>query len=125
MIELRHLACTCNFGSFLEEAIRDRLVCRMTSHSTQKKLLTEKNLTLQSVIDITTAAEMAILDHPKQESAASVQSEVHSVSYTKVCNVCGKRAHTGNRYNFHTMTCYKCGKQGHLQIVCRGQGSHQ
>ena len=27
VIELRHLARTCNFGGFLEEAIRDRLVC--------------------------------------------------------------------------------------------------
>ena len=121
VIELRRLARTCNFGGFLEEAIRDRLVCGMTSYSTQKKLLTEKNLTLQRAIDIATAAEMAILDHP-QESTASVQSEVHSVSYTKVCNVCGKRGHTGNRCKFCTMTCYKCGQQGHLQVVCRDQG---
>ena len=108
VIELRRLARMCNFGGFLEEAIRDRLVCRITSHSTQKKLLTEKNLTLQRAIEIATAAEIAILDHP-QESAASVQSEVHSVSYTKLCNVCGKRGHTGNRCKFRALTCYKCG----------------
>ena len=93
----------------------------MTSHSTQKKLIIEKNLTLQRAIDIATAAEMAILDHP-QELAASVQSEVHSVSYTKLCNVCGKLGHTGNRCKFRALTCYKCGQQGHLQAVCRDQG---
>ena len=101
-----------------EEALRDRLVCGMTSSSTQKKLLAEKNLTLQRAIDIAIAAEMATLDH-QQETTLSVQSEVHNVSYTKVCNACGKRGHTANRCRFRTVTCYKCGKQGHLQVVCK------
>ena len=80
VIELRRLSRTCNFGGFLEEALRDRLVCGMTSSSTQKKLLAEKNLTLQRAIDIIIAAEMATLDH-QQETVLSVQSEVHNVSY--------------------------------------------
>ena len=63
---------------------------------------------------------MTILDH-QQESAVFVEGEVHSVSYTKLCNVCGKRGHTVNRCEFRTMTCYKCGQQGHLQVVCMEQ----
>ena len=47
---------------------------------------------------------------------------MHSVSYTKLCNVCGKRGHTGNRCKFRALTCYKCGQQGHLQAACRDQG---
>ena len=69
MIELRHLARTRKFGGFLEEALRDRLVCGMTSSSTQKKLLAEKNLTLQRAIDITIAAEMATLDHQQETTS--------------------------------------------------------
>ena len=122
VIELRCLPSTCNFRGFLEEALRNCLVCRMTSSSTQKKLLAKKNLTLQRAIDIAIAAEMAILDH-QQEIVVSVQSEVHSefhsVSYTKVCNACGKQGHTANRCRFCIMTCYKCGIQGHLQVVCK------
>ena len=45
VMELRRLARTCKFGGFLEEALRDRLVCGMTSGSTQKKLLVAKNRT--------------------------------------------------------------------------------
>ena len=41
------IARTCNCGGFLEE---DLLVCEMTSHSTQKKLPTERNLTLQLIL---------------------------------------------------------------------------
>ena len=39
LIELQWLAHTCNFGNFLEQALRDHLVCGMTNSSTQKKLL--------------------------------------------------------------------------------------
>ena len=36
VIELRHLARTCNFGNFLDKALRDRLVCSLANCSTQK-----------------------------------------------------------------------------------------
>ena len=120
VIELRRLARTCNFGGFLEEALRDRLVCGMTSSSTQKKLLAEKDLTLQRAIDIATAAEMAVLDH-QQEATVSHQSEMHSIRYKSACTTCGKRGHATNKCRFRLMTCYKCGKQGHLQAVCKEQ----
>ena len=47
--ELRRLAATCSFGSFLEEALRDRLVCGVLSEAMQRKLLTEADLTLSNV----------------------------------------------------------------------------
>ena len=50
------------FWWFLEEALRDCLVCGITSSSTQKKLLAEKDLTLLKAINIATATEMAVLD---------------------------------------------------------------
>ena len=61
MMELQHLAHTCDFGQFLEEALRDRLVCGLSNSSIQKKLLSENDLTLQRAIDIVTVAEMAVL----------------------------------------------------------------
>ena len=48
LMELRRLAHTCEFGQFLEEALRDRLVCGLNNSSIQKKLLSEKDLTLHS-----------------------------------------------------------------------------
>ena len=48
VIELRRLARTCKFGNFLDEAIRDRLVCGLANGGTQKKLLAEKDLTLKN-----------------------------------------------------------------------------
>ena len=61
LIELRCLAWTCSFGNFLEEALRDLFICSLAHSCTQKKLLIEKDLTLQKAIEIAMAAEMVIL----------------------------------------------------------------
>ena len=61
VIELRLVAWTFSFGNFLEETLRDRLICDLAHCGTQKKLLTEKDLTLQKAIEMATAAEMTIL----------------------------------------------------------------
>ena len=44
LIELRRLARSCDFGDFLEQALRDRFVCGLANTSVQKRLLTEKIL---------------------------------------------------------------------------------
>ena len=40
---LKHLAATCQFGTLLSEALRDRFVCGLRSKEIQKKLLTEEH----------------------------------------------------------------------------------
>ena len=40
---MKHLASTCQFGTHLNEALRDRFVCGLRSKETQKKLLTEEH----------------------------------------------------------------------------------
>ena len=41
MVELRRLAARCEFGTFLDQALRDRLVFGIRSEYTQKQLLTQ------------------------------------------------------------------------------------
>lgn len=43
---LRRLSIRCEFGAFLNEALRDRFVCGMWSEAIQKKLLAEDGLTV-------------------------------------------------------------------------------
>ena len=57
--ELRALGEYCDFGSTIEDMIRDRLVCGINDHGIQRRLLQESNLTYQSAYDIAQAMETA------------------------------------------------------------------
>ncbi|XP_074030329.1 uncharacterized protein [Leptinotarsa decemlineata] len=46
---LKNLAKFCEFGEFLNDSLRDRLVCGLKSENIKRRLLTEENLTLESV----------------------------------------------------------------------------
>ena len=43
---LRRLATHCNFGNYLEDALRDHFVCGPRNEAMQKRLLSEADLTL-------------------------------------------------------------------------------
>ena len=58
--ELRVLGEYCDFGTTIENMIRDRLVCGINDHEIQRRLLQESNLTYQSAYDIVQAMETAL-----------------------------------------------------------------
>ncbi|XP_054283502.1 uncharacterized protein LOC129000566 [Macrosteles quadrilineatus] len=59
VIELKRLASQCNFNTFLEEALRDRLVCGLTNEAIQRKLLTESDLTFTRAVEVAVSMELA------------------------------------------------------------------
>ena len=53
VVELRRIASRCEFGEYLTEALRDRLVCGLRSEPAQRKLLGEGGaLSLERAIEI-------------------------------------------------------------------------
>ena len=52
MAFLKQLAETCDFKAFLDEALRDQLVCNLKSEAIQKCLLTEAELDLKKALEI-------------------------------------------------------------------------
>ena len=62
MAELRHLAMHCKFEAYLEEALRDRLVCGLRSEGVQKQLLTYTDLTLAKAVEVAQSMEAAARD---------------------------------------------------------------
>ena len=72
---MKHLASTCQFGTHLNEALRDRFVCGLRSKETQKKLLTEEH-TLDTALKVALGAEAAEKDVRafSQDSSASVNN---------------------------------------------------
>ncbi|KAL5463984.1 hypothetical protein EMCRGX_G032937, partial [Ephydatia muelleri] len=90
LAQLRRLATHCQFGAFLEEALRDRLVCGLRNHSIQRRLLSESNLSLQKAVEVSTAMEAAELNS-KTISTSSVTEEVKQVSSSTSTSVNGPK----------------------------------
>ena len=63
LAELRRLAQTCEFSTFLNEALRDKFVVGMRSKNIQKRLLTEDKLTLTNAtgVDATTIRQVSVI----------------------------------------------------------------
>ena len=58
---LKKLASTCDFGTFLSDALRDRFVCGLRSTSLQKKLLADDH-TFQQALKVALNHEAAEKD---------------------------------------------------------------
>ena len=57
--ELRRSSEHCNYGSKLDEHLRDMLVCRVNNNRIQRRLLSEDKLTLKRAIEISVGLELA------------------------------------------------------------------
>ena len=98
--ELRRLATHCKFEGYLEEALRDRLVCGLKNEGVQKRLLTYWDLTLVKAIEVAQSMEAAERDTQEMKStelAVRKVSTPRSAVQMKPCYRCGKEGHAENR----------------------------
>ena len=131
LAELRRLATHCSFGEFLNDALRDLLVCGLKNESIQRKLLSQRKLTLTQAVDIAKGMEAATRDsHELQGQTPNIQAIQSSAgtkassgnAHHKPCYHCGKKNHLPKDCYFRSTVCHKCNKKGHISKVCR---SHQ
>lgn len=78
--ELRRISEHCNYGDTLSEMLRDRLVCGINDSTTQRRLLSEKDLTLDKAHEIAQSIETAEhnardLDKPRHVDVNAVGRE--------------------------------------------------
>ncbi|XP_077535915.1 uncharacterized protein LOC144148206 [Haemaphysalis longicornis] len=62
IVELKHLARKCDFGEFLNDALRDRLVEGVRNDDTQRVLFAEENLKFDNACQIALGRELAARD---------------------------------------------------------------
>ena len=95
----------------------------------QKRLLTEKNLTLATAIEIAQGMEAAS-KQTTELRAASGQSQSHEIQLVsrtaavkskKKCYCCGRAGHLPSVCHFRDQKCRSCGKIGHIAKVCNSQ----
>ena len=137
--ELRKLAIHCQFGGYLDEALRDRFVCGLRSESVQKKLLTKADLSFQEAIRIAQASEQAEAKARQLQGqgnasipqAPEIPLEVGQLSIQRNrggaagCYRCGKRDHQSAQCRFKTARCHNCQKIGHIAPACRARKQQQ
>ena len=99
--ELRCLATHCEFGEYLSFALRDRFVCRIRNEGTQKRLLTEADLTLVKAVEIATSAEAA-------EKSAQHLRDGEPLGVGQVSSPSAS-----------SLACFCCGSEGHKERNCR------
>ena len=121
---LRCLASRCKFGTFLTEALRDKLVCGMQSDNIQKVLLTKANLTLDKAVEISQGMEAAAKQSKELKGSRAAPVLVVDAP-AEPCGRCGYGNHDQKDCKFKSATCHKCGKIRHIAPVCRTKQSRK
>ena len=125
--ELRAGVEFCNFGTSLEEIIRDRLVCGISDEQIQRRLLSENKLTLTKALELAQSMELAkksteVLSTAKSEiEAGAEEGGVHAVTAARSkpgnlqCSCCGKRGHVQGNVVLRTISVTLVV----LRVICR------
>ena len=137
--ELRVLAEFCNFGSSLEEMLRNQIVCSISDSAVQRRLLGEVPLSLEKALQLAQGMETAARNVKElQGGTVTTPREVNQVTphqkgkYAKAipqfqgksdCTRfrCGKPGHVASKCRFKDAQCHHSGMAGHLRAVCYGK----
>ena len=132
MTMLHRLMTHCEFGTYLNDVLRDCLVCKLCLEGTQRRLLATKDLTLQEAVNTALSMEAAEKDSkPLQGGKDSSVNQVFrsqaqpSWKQSQSCYRCGKANHQPSKCHFIGVTCRTCIKPGHIAAVCNSGKGHK
>ena len=131
--ELRKLAEFCEFGTNLNDSLRDRFVCGIRAENIQKRLLSEAALTLEKALEVaqametaakdatelqTTQHEAAVHKFQKGRRQSKASSKMNYQKMQKSCYRCNGTNHTPDKCRFKDEICHACSKKGHIKRAC-------
>ena len=122
------LATHWEFGTFLQDALHDRLICGLWHTTAQKNLLSEENLTLEKAIWVAQSLEVADKNARKLKAKEVASMSIYWTGHyhntrppadSKTCYCYGDTDHIATICRFCDAECKKCHKKGHLARVCK------
>lgn len=136
---LRRLAIHCNFGNYLDTALRNQTVFGIRSERIQGRLLESSNLTLVRTVEIATALEVSSRDAAQLHKGSGTNQDTvsfirhknknkknnfHNNSFTNVKNNSKTNSSICKSPNVNTTgtkinACYRCGSKSHLANNCK------
>jgi hypothetical protein len=137
---LKTLAQNCNFDTFLQQALRDRLVCGLKTNAIQTKLLSVKDLTFKIAVETALAMETVSKDTEELKQSRPVNkvygprgrgrgkggnTRLPDNPHKRTCGRCGGNSHDSDDCRFRSETCHACGRKGHIQRVCRSRNDRK
>lgn len=141
--ELRRLSAHCNFGAYLETALRNQFVFGLKNNHMRVRLLEKKDLTLEKAVETVKAMEMSSKGGAEIQEKSTVNA-LHTQNKSKrnkrhasnapsnnnnnnsnpandkvrSCFRCGSKQHLATSCGHVNSICRFCSKKGHLQAVC-------
>ena len=102
-------------------------MCGLRNEVTQRKLLTEHDLTYQKALEIAKGMEAAesnsIILKTREPSVNKVLHRASPGTGRQTCYCWGKTGHFPNQCRFKDTYCYACGKKGQTAPVCKSAHS--
>ena len=130
--ELKKLSERCQFGTNLDDSLRDRFVCGLTDATIQNRLLTQKTLNFAKAVEMAKAMESAAKESQEfrqTERETTSSADAHrvtkqerrdeKVAKSKPCYRCGGRNHDAEECYYKDKDCFNCDKKGHTKKMCR------
>ena len=126
--ELKKLSEYCEFGTSLDEMLRDRLVCGIGDERWQRRLLSEPKLDYEKAFQLAQALEAAernvkdLQSPERQDKLHHLQSQAARATRHEPsqCYRCGAD-HQPADCRFKDAECHYCHKKGHIAKVCRSK----
>lgn len=132
-VTLKHMAAKCNYGTFLDDALRDRFVAGLRNSTIQTGLLKRKELTFESACVFAKSVELAERESRGFRPTANTDADIHALKKTgkepefaskpknssmQSCYRCGQE-HDARCCRYRKFKCHLCKRVGHLARMCR------
>src|SRR5436190_6436365 len=146
VVVIKHLASSCEFSSFLKDALRDKLISGISNENIRQKLLSE-----ESNFDTTYALALRLEQAEKQAnlfgqphgeiskinvrgrgksyfqgsnstSHVNTKNSQGNVGQNK-CWRCGSGQHHPTACSYASFKCHQCKRVGHLQKMCKSKSN--